>query len=46
MNIVSFFFSISANAKAAIDNINKGEIEVDLQSKYVEIIILLIERKK
>jgi hypothetical protein len=34
--------SISANAKAGIDRINKGEKEVNLSSEYVEIIILLL----
>jgi hypothetical protein len=33
---------ISAKAKWGIDKINKGEINVDLNSKYVEIIILFI----
>jgi hypothetical protein len=31
--------SISAYAKAGIDSINRGEKEVDLSKKYVEIII-------
>jgi hypothetical protein len=38
--------SISANAKKGIDWINKGEKVADLQSKYVEIIILLLFEKK
>jgi hypothetical protein len=29
--------SISANAKVGIDRINKGDIEVELKSTYVEI---------
>jgi hypothetical protein len=38
--------SISANAKAGIDKINKGDSFVSLQNKCVEIILLLFEKKK
>jgi hypothetical protein len=38
--------SISANAKAGIDEINKGYVEVNFYEKYVDIIILLLFEKK